>query len=148
VKAFRFPLQRVQDLRALQLRAEEEKLAVLQLKLASLIQRENALTETLGKFRLNLLASPSILGSDLQALAACQVRIRNEQKSLRESRAGCETLLADQRQRLLKARINYRVLEKLKEKRWKEWSYLSDREVEDTASEAYTAKWPRPDTDR
>jgi flagellar export protein FliJ len=147
MKVFRFPLQRVQDLRALQLRAEEEKLAALQLRLASLIQRENALTEALAKFRSNLLALPSIAGSDLQALAACQVRIRNERASLKESRGGCETLLAGQRQRLLKARINYRVLEKLKEKRWKEWSYLSNREVEDTAAEAYTARWSRPDTD-
>ena len=147
MKSFRFPLQRVQDWRALQLRAEEEKLASLRLRLESLIQRADALAAALSKFRLNLLASPSIVGSDLQALSAYEARIHNEQASLKESRRECQALIAGQLKRVLKTRQNYQVLEKLKTKQWNEWSYLSNREVEDTAAEAYLAKWSRQDTE-
>jgi len=44
VKSFKFSLQRVLDWRALQMRTEEEKLAMLQRKLAALAQREQSLT--------------------------------------------------------------------------------------------------------
>ena len=51
MKSFRFPLQRVLDWRSLQLRAEEEKLAGFQQKLAALIHRENALNVGAKKMR-------------------------------------------------------------------------------------------------
>ncbi len=49
--------------------------------------------------------------------------------------------IAEQRKQLLKARKDFRVLEKLKEKRFKGWVYLSDREIEDNAAEAYISRW-------
>ena len=145
MKAFRFPLQRVQDWRALQLKAEEEKLAMLQQRLVSLTQREAALAEALSNFRLNLLAAATMAGSDLQGLAAYQSQVHDERTALKQSRAACQTLIAVHIQRVLKARQDYHVLEKLKEKQWKEWSYRSDLEVESTAAEAYLAKWPLPE---
>ena len=57
----------------------------------------------------------------------------------------CEKLITEQRQRLLKARTDHRVLENLKERRWRQWVYLNDREVEGTAAEVYLAKWGRED---
>jgi len=56
-------------------------------------------------------------------------------------------LVLEQRQRLLKARTDHRVLEKLKERRWRQWVYLNDRELEETAAEVYLAKWPREGVD-
>jgi hypothetical protein len=44
---------------------------------------------------------------------------------------------------LLKARRDVRVLEKLKENRLREWTYLSDRETENIAAESFLAKWAR-----
>jgi len=43
MKTFRFPLQRVLEWRALQLRVEEEKLAGLQQQLTSLLQLQDKL---------------------------------------------------------------------------------------------------------
>jgi hypothetical protein len=53
----------------------------------------------------------------------------------------------EQRKRLLQARRDHTVLEKLKEKRLRTWSYLSDREIEETAAEAYISKWARNESE-
>ena len=103
MKSFQFPLQRVMDWRALHLRAEEEKLGGLERRLASLLHRDNALTAEQLKSELGLLGLPSIEASDLRALAAFQLRIRNERVSLQHARAECEAQIAAQRQRLLQA---------------------------------------------
>jgi flagellar export protein FliJ len=143
MKSFRFPLQRVLDWRALHLRRQEEKLGALQQKLALLQHRENALTAVQLKSELGLLGLPTIDGSDLQALAAFQLRIQRERASLQAGCAECEAQIAEQRKQLLKVRRDYRVLEKLKEKRWRTWIYLSDHEVENIAAESYTSTWLR-----
>jgi flagellar export protein FliJ len=148
MKSFRFPLQRVLDWRTLQLRSEEEKLAGLQHKLAALIHREKALTMARSRSESAVLRPPSIAGSDLRALAGFRVRIKSEHAALKASRAQCEAQIAEQRTRLLKARKDCRVLEQLKEKRQKEWSYLGDREVEDTAAESYLANWSRSNAEQ
>lgn len=123
------------------MRTEEEKLAALQHKLAALVHRENALMAAELKAEMELLKLPAIEGSDLRALAAYQVRVRSEHAALRAARAQVDQEIAEQRKQLLKARKDFRVLEKMKEKRFKGWVYLSEREIEDNAAEAYISRW-------
>ena len=85
---------------------------------------------------------------NLRALAGFRVRIKSEHAALKASRTQCEAQIAEQRARLLKARKDCRVLEQLKEKRQKEWSYLGAREVEDTAAESYLANWSRSNAEQ
>ena len=148
MKTFRFPLQRVLEWRALQLRVEEEKLAGLQQQLAALLQLGEKLASERNRSESHLFASGVAAGSDLQSWALYQARLAKQQELLKVQLAQCEKLIQDQRQRLLKARTDHRVLEKLKERRWSQWVYLNDREVEDTANEVYLAKWGREDADR
>jgi hypothetical protein len=148
MKAFRFPLQRVLDWRKLQLRAEEEKLAGLQRKLAALVHRENALRVAQSRSEAAVLGQPAIAGFDLRALVEFEVRLKNEHATLKASRIQCETQIAEQRKRLLKARKDCRVLEKLKEERHKAWSLLGDREVEDTAAESFISSWLRSNAEQ
>jgi flagellar export protein FliJ len=143
VKTFKFPLQRVLDWRALQLRSEEEKLAGLQNRLAAIVAREKALFEAELETEIELAKSPILNGMDLQRFAAFQLGVRSEHASLKASRMQCDAQIVEQRKRLLKARKEVRVLEKLKEKRLEGWTYLNDREVETIAAEAYISKWAR-----
>jgi flagellar FliJ protein len=145
MKTFRFPLQRVLEWRALQLRVEEEKLAGLQQHLVSLLQLREKLASARDRSEAHLFASGAAAGSDLQSWALYQARLAKQQELLKTQLAQCEKLVLEQRQRLMKARTDHRVLEKLKERRWKQWVYLNDREVEDTAAEVYLAKWGRED---
>jgi len=147
MKIFRFPLQRVLEWRALQLRVEEEKLAGLQQQLASLLELREKLAAERNRSESHLFASGTAAGSDLQSWALYQARLAKQQELLKAHVAQCEKLVLEQRQRLLKARTDHRVLEKLKERRWRQWVYLNDRELEETAAEVYLAKWPREGVD-
>jgi flagellar export protein FliJ len=145
VKAFKFPLERVLDWRHLQMRAEEEKLAALQRRLDLTNHRRNALTSAELKSEWGLLKLTSVPGSELQALAAFQIRVRKECAALDLERLQCEKWIAAQRLKLLKARKDFRVLERLREKRKQAWTYLSNREVEDAAADAHISKLVRGD---
>ena len=143
MKIFRFPLQRVLEWRALQLRVEEEKLAGLQQQLVSLLELREKLAAERNRSESHLFASGTAAGSDLQSWALYQTRLAKQQELLKTHLLQCEKLIMEQHQRLLKARTDHRVLENLKERRWRQWVYLNDRELEETAAEVYLAKWPR-----
>jgi flagellar export protein FliJ len=147
MKSFRFSLQRVLDWRTLQMRQQEEKLGALQNTLAGIVYRENELMAAQVRSESSLLGLTSIDGSDLRALAAFQLRMQSERASLKAARSQCEAQVVEQRKLLLKARRDYRVLEKLKERRFRAWSYLSDRETEETAAEAYISRWVRTESE-
>jgi len=147
MKTFRFPLQRVLEWRALQLRVEEEKLSGLQQQLTSLLQLREQLSSERNRSQSQLFSSGTAAGSDLQSWALYQARLVKQQELVKTQLVQCEKLILEQRQRLLKARTDHRVLERLKERRWRQWVYLNDRELEDTAAEVYLSKWSRDDSE-
>jgi flagellar export protein FliJ len=143
MKAFQFPLQRVLEYRELQMRTEEEKLSTIQNQLVEVQNRENALTAAQLNAEMNLLGMPVVEASEFRALSAYQLRIRSEKVSLLAARKNLEIQVAEQRKRLLKAQKDCKVLENLKDRRQKAWTYLSDREIENTAAESYISNWAR-----
>ena len=143
MKAFRFPLERVLGWRHLQLRAEEERLAALQHRVDLIHHHINTLTSAELKSEWGLLKMSSVTGADLQALNAFQSRVKKQRAGLELDRMQAEKQIAVQRTRLLKARKDFRILEKLREKRKTAWTYLSDREVEEAAAEAHMSKLAR-----
>ena len=148
MKSFHFSLQRVLEWRSLQVRTEEEKLATIQNKLAQVVERENALVAAQLSAEMHLLGQQSAEGSEFRALAAFQLRIRSERVALSESRQKFEEQVAEQRKRLLKARRDAKVLENLKDRRKVAWTYLSDRELENTAFESYISSWVRSNSEQ
>ena len=143
MKAFQFPLQRVLEWRELQMRTEEEKLSTIQNKLAEVLHRENALTAAQLNAEMNVLGRPVVEATEFRALAAFQLRIRGEKVSLVAVRRNLEIQISEQRKRLLKVRKDCKVLENLKERRKKAWTYLHDRELENTAAESFISNWAR-----
>jgi flagellar FliJ protein len=143
VKTFHFPLQRVLEYRALQMRTEEEKLSAVQNQLAEVLHRENALTAAQMNAEMNLLGRSLVEAAEFRALSAFQLRIRSEKISLVAARKNLEIQIAEQRKRLLKVRKDCKILENLKDRRKKAWTYLSDRELENTAAESYISSWAR-----
>ena len=143
MKSFHFPLQRVLEFREVQMRTEEEKLSTIQNQLAEVMHRENALTAAQLNAEMNLLGRALVEATEFRALSAFQLRIRSEKVSLLAARANLETQIAEQRKRLLKVRKDCKILENLKDRRKKAWTYLSDREIENTAAESYISNWAR-----
>jgi flagellar export protein FliJ len=140
MKAFRFPLEKVLGWRHLQMRAEEEKLAVLQQHLELLTRRANALASADFNSKVNVLKAPLVQGSELHALTAFQARIKKEKAALLAEKVQCEKRIALQRARLLKSRKDFRVLEKLRERRMEAWTYSFNQELESAAADAHISK--------
>jgi len=143
MKTFQFPLQRVLKYRELQMRTEEEKLSTIQNQLAEVLHRENALTAAQLNAEMNLLGRPVVEATEFRALSAFQLRIRSEKVSLLAARKNLETQIAEQRKCLLKIRKDCKILQNLKDRRKKAWTYLSDREIENIAAESYISNWAR-----
>jgi len=144
---FRFPLERVLDWRRLQMRAEEEKLAALQHRLDLMNRRMSSLIAAEQKCEWGLRKQACLDGAELQALAAFQSQAKKQREGLALEQRQCEKQIEAQRARLVKSRKDYRILEKLKERRHQAWSYEADREVENTAAEAHIAKFIRDRSD-
>ena len=148
MKAFRFNLEKVLEWRAIQLRTAEEKLTQLQHSLSLVSQQEQELLTDYRGHEEKLISSPVLEGSDLHALASFRERTIRLIQALQAQKAQWEALIVEQRQHLLKARSNHRILEKLKERRLRDWMYLHDREIENTAAEVHLANWVRMESEK
>ena len=147
MKTFRFNLERVLEWRTIQLKAAEEKLTQLRQQLSTLLQQEEQIRAAYRDSAERLLSAQTLGGAELQVLAAYRVRTDNLYQALQKQKAQCEALMHEQRQRLLKARKDHRILKKLKETRFKNWVYLNERDIEATAAEAFLSKWARLDAE-
>jgi len=148
VKSFQFPLQRVLEWRVLQARTEEDKLAGLQHSMSELVHHEAALSAAELKSGMAVLTQESVEGRELQSLSAFRLRIFGERAKLTLAKSQCEKLILEQRKRVIAARRQTRVLENLRERRLSSWSYLHNRELEETAAENYISKWLRTESER
>jgi flagellar export protein FliJ len=141
VTAFTFRLEKV--LRWRQARMELEQFALHRLaaecarwdvKLAE-IESARRQAEQL------VLSSGPVEGSDLAALASYQRHLRDEKQASLAHRRNCEQRMEQQRARLLAARRESRLLEKLRQVRRAEWETAVNREFEMLAAETYLAQW-------
>lgn len=120
--------------------SEEEKLAAEQQRLDQVNQRIHALSAAELRSEWSVRKPEPVDARELHALSAFQARARKLHESLVQEKERCEKQVAAQRARLVKARKDFRVLEKLKERRHKTWLYLTDREIENLAAESHLSK--------
>jgi flagellar export protein FliJ len=142
---FAFRLERVLRWRQAQLELEQFALARLTAECARwdalLARLDSARDEANSLMR----SSGPVSGAELGALARHQDHLGQQRKAALERRRECEKRTEQQRARLLKARREHRLLEKLRQARRAEWEAAVDREFEALAAEAYLAQWsPRP----
>jgi flagellar export protein FliJ len=141
MNAFRFPLQKVLDWRRSELDLAELKFQQLTAAVAA-VDQALAELETAG-IRAEILVrdwSP-VCGRDLAALGSFRLHVRKKNAELSARRAECAGRLAAGRSAMLEARRRFRLLERLKQRRFEEWRLARDKELEDLASESYLARW-------
>jgi flagellar export protein FliJ len=138
---FRFRLEKVLRWRQAKLDLEQFALSRLAAECARwdarLVQLESARTEA----EQNVLSSGSVEGGDLGALARYQGHLHNEKQISLARRRDCEHRMEQQRARLLAARRECQLLERLRQVRRAEWETAVDREFEALAAETYLARW-------
>lgn len=143
MKAFRFSLERVRQWRSTQLRMAEERLAQLQNELTQLVLAADRVAAAYKQSEARVMSSGDLNGAELQSLSQFRERTNRLARDLQARKSACEGLIVEQRQRLLKARKDHLVLEKLKDRQFKNWSYLAERELESEVADNYLVNWPR-----
>lgn len=141
MKAFRFPLQKALELRARQLELEEAKLQQSVAALAAVDRERESLLEGRADAEALVRAGKAVAGEVLAALGAFRMHTETQVKRIAQKRAQQESAVEEQRKVMMEARRRLRLLEKLKERRYAEWSAAAAKELEEMASESYLARW-------
>ena len=141
--SFQFALEKVLRWRTVELTGEEAKLKALlqqQLHLQTLLADVSA---ERSKLISSLGSMPDLRGDDLRTLTACGLRLRRNAESLAQQLLRCGRDLAVQRKKYSEAKRRVRLLEELKERRFREWKYEEAALLEELASESFLANWNR-----
>jgi flagellar export protein FliJ len=141
MKKFAFPLGRVMDFRRMQARVEEIKLESLYAGLRALDSREAVLIEQRMQSEKALKSAASVTGDELAAFSAYGVAMKQEQKRLDKVRTECKKKIEAQLAVVTVKRREVKLLEQLKEQRFKKWEKEMFKEIDQQAEEAYLSKW-------
>ena len=143
MRRFHFRLESVLDWRRLHLELEETRLQRLFEELRRIDLAEDRLNTEKTAAERAVLYAPSVEAAELEALETHRAHVAREKERLGRERADCQRRIAAQRERLLKAERDVRLLEKLREKRVAEWQLAASREQEALAAELFLARWHR-----
>jgi flagellar export protein FliJ len=143
MKAFHFRLQRVLELRETLLKTEESRLEQLWARRAEMQRQLEALDATLQQARSLVRDRQLVASADLVALELFNKRVDRERKEGLARLSAHDGAIERQRQAVVEARRNVRLLEQLREKRKVSWVAESNQELEALAAEFSTAQWLR-----
>lgn len=143
MKRFHFPLERVRRWRDGQAALEEVKLEQLREGLAALGAQKRGIESERARSLQQVLHQPAVEAVDLHNLDAYRVHARDQIRAIENREREAETRLEQQRQRVIQARRDAELLERLKQKALQEWQAASDREQESLAAELYLARRTR-----
>lgn len=143
MRAFAFPLRQALDWRRTQVDLEENRLRQLAAAREELALAAVRLDLVKGRAEQTVREAPAVAAGDLWALAAYRERLIAERQMLEARRAACEQQMEAQRQKVMEAQRQCRLLEKLEERRRAEWRRQTDREMENLAAESFLALWNR-----
>lgn len=82
-----------------------------------------------------------IPAQDLAALGPYRIRVATQEANLNSEQRRRQHALDEQREKLVTSQRRVKLLEKLRERRLAEHVYRTDKELEETAAEAYAARF-------
>ncbi len=141
MKTFRFPLERVLEWRRMQLDMEQSKIQAIAARIQRLDDQRRSLFTERSLAEGEILQAKTMEGQDLARIAAFHLHVRNEALTIAETRGQCEHALIAQREKLVEAQRQVKLLQNLREKRFTRWSADLAREQEQFAGEAFLARW-------
>jgi len=143
MKRFQFPLERVRRWRAEQAAMEELKLEQLAAQLTAIREERRNIENQRVRTERELLGQPSIQATELQSLDAYRLYTRNKIRETETRECQAAASVEQQRQKVIEARRQAELLERLKRKALDEWQTASDQEQETLAAELHLAKRAR-----
>src|SRR5215472_12874179 len=140
MKRFEFPLDTVRRWRL-------ERAGIEELKLRQILSEKQTLAVTKGQIQSEMaqtsrqvLGQPSMQSLDLESLDSFRLYTRGRIRDLEDQERKCEARIVEQRTKVLEARRQFELLERLRQKAMLEWRTAGNKEQEEMAAELFLAK--------
>lgn len=143
MKAYRFRLQRVLDLRKSELTLEEHVLEQLWFHRATMQSERDALAASLERMRTTLQKQQFLHPSDLVVLDRYKNFVERELQKWAQKLAAHDAEIEKQKACVVAARGRVKLLEKLRERSHGTWQHEANRELEELASDFAATQWLR-----
>lgn len=143
MKRFRFRLESVLRWRQTLASIEEDKLRNLYGRLRDVERSRSELEGLRRRLPAEMAARTSVTGAELTALDTYLRRLAAVEQDLCERKARIEQEIERQRQAVIEAHRQVRLLERLRARRLAEWEAELAREAERVAADNYLARWRR-----
>ena len=130
VRRWRLERAGVEELKLRQILAEKQTLAATKQQ----IERETA--QTVRK----LLAQRSVASIELASLDSFRLFVRGRIRDLESQERQCEARIIAQREKVVEARRQFELLDRLRQKAFTEWRAAGNKEQEEMAAELFLAK--------
>ncbi len=139
MKRFEFRLETVLRLRERQLEAEQVKLEQLICEERRIASALDAVGTERQQAKAFLCSRTGLEGVELRNISSFLLGMDAQAGVLRERRAGINRSIEEQRQHVIQAERNARLLTKLRDRKLQEWRQEADRELESIAQESWAA---------
>jgi hypothetical protein len=141
VKKFHFPLDRVLAWRRTLVRLEQIKLEGMMNELRQLEGQSALVHGERESAQRAVVQSPSNLGLELAVFESFRTASTNRSAALNREGIACLERIRLQREVISQKECDVRVLEKLRDDRWRAWGVEENREVDRQAEESYLGRW-------
>jgi flagellar biosynthesis chaperone FliJ len=144
MRSFQFRLRRVLDWYRKKRQIEETRLAECRATLAAVDEKIARLTEERMSADRELLSRSAVPAVDFLNLGRYRLRAQRLEAEYSEERQRSELACREQMERVQKAQQQVKLLEKMQQRRLEDYTYLSNRELENLAAEGFLASWSVP----
>ena len=141
MKKFHFPLDRVLAWRQTLVRLEQVKLERLFQELRQVQDQAALLLGEQESVERSVIHASSTLGLELAAFESFRKASATRSAALKREGSACLEKIRSQREVISLKERNVRLLEKLREDRWRAWGLEENREVDQQAEEGYLGRW-------
>lgn len=140
MKRFHFPLETARRWRLERAGIEELTLRQIQAEKQKLASAKGRIQGEMARTVRQVLAQPSIPAPELENLDSFRLYVRGRVRNLENQERECEARIVEQRNKVLEARRQFELIERLRQKALTEWRAAGNKEQEDTAAELFLAK--------
>lgn len=141
MKRFAFTLEAALEWRKHRMEAEQARLQSLEAERLAVIEAMRQVDQSWEQAQQQLLAAKMVDAFELTAIEGFHKASDAQRLRLRREQDRLERAVREQQGRLVEASRQYRLLEKLRQRRREEWQRAVDKQLEDEAGELYLAQW-------
>lgn len=140
MKRFRFPLETARRWRLEQLSFQELKLRQILAEKQALESAKQQIAREASLSTQGVLSQSSMLAVELEELDSFRQYSRGRVQHFENQQKQCESRIIAQREKVMEARRQFELLDRLRQKAWNQWRAAGNKEQEELAAELFLAK--------